>query len=456
MDIQKTLAEAIINNIQREPEFYLSERVGVGDLVVFNVEDRTYVSPKYSGSWELSVDAETQVVVLRLYLNDGTLWTHLTLSSKGVFSGRDRINRGTLPLCPKFPNHWGDYAKPIKFLQTVKVPTTKGSFRYKDVLAPAKDFSFIENWDADFSDISTDYPAIVILAYNRPHYFEKVVHSIAQNPQAREWPVFVFLDYDENDPATAKIQVQQAFRVFPHENLTVVQRPSNAGCGRHLIDARRQIFDNAGFSRAYFFEDDLVVSPHYITKVDSLWHWAENNYSNVGAVQGWNYCAWNADKKQKHLDEVKITRSNLWGYCLSKTCWDAIKPAIYEYEKLFLFCEYTRRPHNSIREWFKQALAGGHKPLGESPLVLTTAEEEMFRKYFDDVPTGQDGATQVFTHAAGYVRLCTVVNRGEYIGKQGLHMNPRMFASHGLDKIEHTVYNEDVQQDSFSLVRTVE
>ncbi len=42
-------------------------------------------------------------------------------------------------------------------------------------------------------------------------------------------------------------------------------------------------------------------------------------------------------------------------------------------------------------------------------------------------PTGQDAITSLAMHAAGYVRLAPVVNRGEYIGEHGIHMRPDWF-----------------------------
>jgi len=76
--------------------------------------------------------------------------------------------------------------------------------------------------------------------------------------------------------------------------------------------------------------------------------------------------------------------------------------------------------------------------------------------YFNSPPTGQDAATMVCFHAAGLRRLNTVVNRGEYVGKHGIHMNPRVYKQQGFPKMTHEVYDIDEMLDSFELHGKVE
>jgi hypothetical protein len=456
MNIVELLKNDILTNIQRSPEFFLSQRPNLGEKIVLDAEANSFMCDGgTSGTWQISIDAESQIVILRLFVGEG-LWAHLSLHSTGLFEGRDRINGGHMCVCPLHPTQWKVYTHPQRFLDTQHVKTSKGSFKYQDIIAPVKDFSFLENWTLELNNTPINNPAIVLLGYNRPHYFTKVVHSIAQNPQSRTWPIFIFLDRFEDDPTVSKPQIEAAFTSFPTQNLHIIFRDGNAGCGRNLIDARRQIFDVCGFERAYFFEDDMLVPSNYLTCMENLWTWAKTNYSNVGMVQGWNFCKWGPDKKKNHLADVGVTRSNLWGYSIEKPCWNAIAPQLYEYERLFLFCEYARRPHRSIMDWFNRTLGEGRPEIGDNPILLTAAEHDMFNTYFQAPPTGQDGATQVFTHAAGYVRLATRVNRGQYIGKQGIHMNPRLFSMHGLDTVSFEEYNEDTELTQFNLTHSVE
>ena len=58
--------------------------------------------------------------------------------------------------------------------------------------------------------------------------------------------------------------------------------------------------------------------------------WAEETYSDVGTVQGHNFCVMGNDDKIKHLDKVTVTSTNWWAYLQHRKCWDSIKDTLYK------------------------------------------------------------------------------------------------------------------------------
>jgi hypothetical protein len=276
--------------------------------------------------------------------------------------------------------------------------------------------------------------AIALIAADRPAYFEQALASLCATRQARELPVFVFLDRVQDALADRQEQLARAAGL---PFLTIVRRPINFGCGRNMIDARRQLMDVLGFERMFHFEDDLVYAPDYLTLCTHLLDWAEARYSNVGMVQAWAPCIADRERKQREVAVVEGTFHNQWGYLMSRRCWRSIRSILYRYEHAFLRGEYRERPHQLIRQWAQALLSrGADAARGNRPFPTDVGFVQARDAYFAKLPSGQDGITSVALRLLGWVRLATRVNRARYIGEQGVHMNPGRFRDEfGYDKV---------------------
>ena len=82
--------------------------------------------------------------------------------------------------------------------------------------------------------------AILLLGFNRIDYFTKVLTSLEKNQAAYEHDLHVYVDGGPN-ARQAEIKELIANSKFPEA--TIVCRANNWGIGRHLIDARRKLFD---------------------------------------------------------------------------------------------------------------------------------------------------------------------------------------------------------------------
>lgn len=390
----------------------------------------------------------------------GHLQSSLSLERSGVFKGRERGSSGaaimealepdvaSLQLLAR-PKDWYNQQE----IQTIsRLPSTDETdkFLYGSPPPPAIEWKPYEYDLAEMVSkdglVQSD-TAIALIAADRAAYFERVVQSIGANPEAHKMPVFLFLDKVEGREEAMEKQAELARKFLPH--VITIRRPRNYGCGRNIIDARVQLFTNMKYEQVFVFEDDLVISPHYIKVCLNLMKWADQEYTNVGAVQAWNKCFWANDTKSTRTAEVALTYTNWWGYLLKKTAWDAMSERVLKYQKLFLGGLYHQRPHRDIIKFFDLIMTGSPGVVGDKRWVSEPEIAEKRKAYFDAPPTGQDAITMHCLESSGFVRLTTSVNRGEYIGRNGIHMNPRMFERDGLAMVEHEIYDEDATLTKF-------
>ena len=287
--------------------------------------------------------------------------------------------------------------------------------------------------------------AIAIMGCDRPRYLKQVLEGLSKS-NLEDYDVYLFLDKpkDRHAHPTTQEQIDLGFT----EN--VIPLPVNYGCGRAIIEMRKQIFDRKGYQKAFIFEDDMVPGTNYIQFCENLLQWGLENYSNVGAVQGWTKCLMTPDDKKSKTSHVHATYTNWWGYLTTKEAWDSAKEFIYEYNDRFLLGDYATRPVTSILQFFKGSsqrkfglLPGGFQPNDQS---LTHRS-----RLFQSIPSGQDGATWLGYDQANLVRLAPVVNRGIYIGKTGIHSNPQIYAKQGFDRMSLETYPQDSRRKNFKV-----
>lgn len=389
-------------------------------------------------SWSVTLDANRRPL---LTLREGEgLFAVCVLHPDGRWLGRELRGQGRVVVSPEAGDaaRWQTLSNPVQFYQEHQVDPDETLFRYCEPLPEEIDWSAYE-YDVkevvDFSVLPASDTAIALIACDRPTYFLRVLESLAANPEVASLPVFLFLDKSPRD-GVGDDQVRMVRNLLPH--CAVIRRECNWGCGRNTIDARRQLFDNAGYDRVFVFEDDLVVSPCYLGLCLRLFDWAQKHYSNVGAVQAWRRCDLQVEEKAVKLSEVCGTFENWWGYLMSRRCWDSFRERMYRYEELFLRGEYLKRPHRSILKWFalkREASTGeyGFLQCVEDDTFFPVNEEWLAsrRAYFGESPTGQDAATSLLFDCDSWLRLTTTVNRALYIGKSGMHMNPGWYDRHG-------------------------
>ena len=191
--------------------------------------------------------------------------------------------------------------------------------------------------------------ALLLLGFNRLDYFEKTLTSLENNPEAHQADLHVYLD---GGPNAKQSEIIKMVNESKFQNPVIVTRDENWGIGRHLIDARRELFDNQKYDRIVLFEDDMTLNPDYLRTVLSLDDWT-SKYSDVGTVMAFNLNSAQKKTQSEQLQKIIFTNRHFWGYCMRRTVWEEIKEILYEYESKYLAgIDYSSRPHRRIRVFF--------------------------------------------------------------------------------------------------------
>lgn len=413
---------------------------GNSPRVIVFLESEGGIYPKtIVDRWQLSYQEAKQSYALLMF-KDSALFCTLTLSKNGEWSGRSRDSRGIVNLVPmplgSGGNGWNHLTDAGMYWRSIKPDSSHPEFSYLEPLPRQVDWSkYYVNLGNPLTVANRpvgENEAGIIIGYDRPDYFQQVCATIAQNPESQQIKWYIFLDHHHNRSLTDR-QANMACDTF--KNCTVIPRPRNFGCGRNIIDARHQLFDNLGYELVWVFEDDLVVAPDYMATVKKLFNWGRKNYSNIGAAQGWRHCTLSQEEKTKNKHLTVSTYENWWGYLMCREAWQAMMPFIFKYQSLFLGGEYWERPHRSAVAWFRENQRPAAVVRGTSPYPESEWSKKLKREYFNSPPSGQDAATMVAFERQGFCRLAPQVNKARYIGRNGIHMRQSLWDKMGFDKV---------------------
>ena len=269
--------------------------------------------------------------------------------------------------------------------------------------------------------------AILLLGFNRIDYFTKVLTSLEQNEAAYEHDLFVYIDGGPNARQEA-IKELMANSKFP--DAEIVCRVNNWGIGRHLIDARRRLFDELGYDRILLLEDDLVLGENYVETVFKISDWA-SDYDDIGTITAYNINSAPIDEQAEQENQLIATNRHFWAYVITKRVWDEIKHIIYAYEARFLTKSTTNRAHRRIRWLFMRKWINLPRAMKSNRLVPDKCVTPPFPKIPFRIATSQDAITALALWHHGYHRITTQVSRAEYIGIEGYSFSPEVYESQG-------------------------
>lgn len=206
----------------------------------------------------------------------------------------------------------------------------------------------------------------------------------------------------------------------------------NIGICENFRRAEQYTFAERKFECAWFFEDDLVLSPMYFRMMEHLQNLAES-VDNLAyfAVYGNHYA---------QRDEIAQRRHELtaldhhWGFGLTRRHWRALQPHLAAFYEAVVGTDYSRRDHRRIFEIYRNSSG--------SPRA-----------------SSQDAAKAFACDQLGLWRCNTVVPFARYIGTSGQHMTPEKFKDLGFDNAviaEEPILNLDLPGPSEIRERVLE
>jgi len=271
--------------------------------------------------------------------------------------------------------------------------------------------------------------AILLIGFNRVDYFDQTLTSLEANKAAHECDLHIYLD---GGPKSDHPGLQKRIDASSFSNITVVARSENWGIGRHLIDARRTLFDEQGYDRVLLFEDDMVLAPSYVETVLNMMDWS-SHYNDVGTVMAYTINDEPVAQQTEHLDHIIPTSRHFWGYGMERSVWSEIKATLYDFEERYLKdVSYAHRAHRSIR-WRLIRKISRQKRAARSgvPLVPASLLAPPFKRFPFGCPTSQDAITALALWRHGFARITTRVSRARYVGEEGFSFTPEVYEKMG-------------------------
>jgi hypothetical protein len=256
---------------------------------------------------------------------------------------------------------------------------------------------------------------IAIMSFNRPDFLAPVMQSLKEQRgdalAGRE--IHLFQDgacnrysrmrYAQDADIEASIA---CFRqAFPEG---VVHHPGdNIGIAENFAAAEEYFFVERGVECAYFFEDDMVLSPSYLAMMEILQGLCEKSGRVAYFAAYGDYYA-SRDEIAERRREV-ITLDHHWAFGLLRRHWLGIHEALADYRRLVFGQDYARRDHRAIYDYYEQF---GAAPRGSS----------------------QDAAKAFACDRLGLWRCRTFAPFAKYIGTKGAHMTEAHYESLGFSK----------------------
>jgi hypothetical protein len=268
---------------------------------------------------------------------------------------------------------------------------------------------------SDVTTQETGLSPIAVMAFNRPALLKPVLESLrAQQGAAIEArAIHLFQDgavnkysrmrYAEDADIAGSIAVFQS--VFP--NGIVHASPQNIGVCENFLRAEEFLFTEQNAECAYFFEDDMVLSPAYLAMMDRL-QWYSRGARMVAYFAAYGDYYASPEEIAARRDQC-ITLDHHWGFGLFRHHWSRIRNQLEDYYAIVLGTDYSRRDHHAIYDMYRKL---GACPRGSS----------------------QDAAKAFFAAQLGLWRVRTVQPFARYTGKEGAHMSAEQFDALGFDR----------------------
>lgn len=266
-------------------------------------------------------------------------------------------------------------------------------------------------------------PAVLIGCHRFP-YFKRTIESVL--PQLRGRKLIIVLDKAEKESQLHLTKHLNYINQAGVSDIDVFTTPKHLGLGKNMIRARKIVFEEMKYDRAFILEDDLILSEDYFDFTERMMDWAESKWDNIAICQSFQ------DKRNLGGGpyDIRVDYGHFWGYLQNRWSWDIIKKDLYEFQQKFLGCLYRDRPLEKIQNW-KLELSKKKSYYGK--IILGQRESEA-KKAIDSFFTGQDAITQVSLYRYGLVKLHSCKSKALYIGEKGEHFNRVIFEKQELHK----------------------
>jgi hypothetical protein len=181
----------------------------------------------------------------------------------------------------------------------------------------------------------------------------------------------------------------------------------NSGIAFNYERAERYFFETLQRPYALFLEDDLVLSPHYLTVIHYLLDIARSD-KRVAYVSAYGNLWASLDEQLEKARELRHMHEN-WGFAMTREAWLEERPFRRQYLSLLQGADYTNRDSLRIEQFY--AYRG-------------------WKTKF----TSQDASRWISAVELGKVRITTFACYARYIGETGVHFTRELYYRCGFDQ----------------------
>lgn len=268
-----------------------------------------------------------------------------------------------------------------------------------------------------------------IISWNRPHYLEKLLHSLEINDLS-EVDFHLFQDGSIckfTGQEVAKVEnISASIKAFSDSKLTNKHyhiRDNNVSVAINQFEAMQFLCEN--YSQFIFLEDDVIVSPNFIIIMKKLLKQFEKD-KRVACISSGLSLLCEEDKIKENMDKLIFDKGHFWAECCWSEKWKIIEKEYMAYYNIVKDGPYKRRDDNAIKNLFES----------NGTAVLTTSQDQ-----------GKDWAIT----KTGMRRARLIVNRATGIGDWGIHSNPEKLKESGDGHNKIYSFDEELEIKEFKL-----
>lgn len=271
---------------------------------------------------------------------------------------------------------------------------------------------------------------VAIISFNRPKYLSRVINSLEQQSYLENTKFHLFQDGFKNifsgKIKAKREEIEQSIAFFKSSNLdkggSIFRVDENVGNGRN------QYIANEIMSSLYDYflvvEDDVLLSPDYLrlcrVLIDQFGGRSDLHSFNLNFKKL-------REPSAKSLNKVIFGETHWWAECYISRQWKIAKEYFKDYFRLIEEVDYSDIPREKIQELFK-------------------------KHNFNKTQCSQDAGKDFALFKAKFKRITAVVNRGYYIGQQGIHFTPKLYQKMGWQNQLPYIFKSDQSLNQFILI----
>ena len=194
-----------------------------------------------------------------------------------------------------------------------------------------------------------------IICFDKYDYTLQAVRSLEKSVEADNVDWYVFQDGVTNPITgisyTEEKKLDAVKSIFDTSTLPIkhFERSARNGSIPQQKYKAHQVFEMGDYDTIFFFEDDLVVSKHYLRLLRIM---AEQLPNHIGMA--------NRETNAGRLNQlVQCTIARLWGYYMTRQVYDSIKEDYSKYYHIIKNIDYNNRRMFSRKDYDHESLPTG-------------------------------------------------------------------------------------------------